>query len=90
LEHKAQVAPPQPCTLVARQCFDVDTLEQVLARGGRIQAAHDVHDGGFARAAGAHNGHELAGGDVEVDVPEREQFGRALAIAFGHAAQLDE
>ena len=90
LEHKAKVAPAQTCPLVARQCFHMRTLEHILARCWRVKTTQNVHSGGFARTAGAHDRHELTGLDVQVDPLERHQLRYARAIAFGHAPQLDQ
>ena len=90
LEHEAEVAPAQPRALVARQRLDVRAVEQVLPGARRVQAAEDVHRGRLARAAGPHDGDELAGGDVEVDALQRQQLGLAAAVDLGHAAQADQ
>ena len=48
--------------------------ELVLARGGVVEEAEDVEEGGFAAAGGAHNGYELTLLDVEGDVVEGYGF----------------
>jgi hypothetical protein len=90
LEDEPQVAAAQPCPLVARQCFDMCAMEQVLPAAGRVQAAEDVHRGRLARAARAHDGHEFAGADVEIDALQGHQLSRAAAIDLGHCAQPDQ
>ena len=67
LEDEAEVAAAQPRPLVARQASTCAPWNRYCAGGGRVEAAEDVHHGRFARAARPHDGHELAGGDVEVD-----------------------
>jgi hypothetical protein len=39
----------------------VHAVEPVIAGGGPVEAADDIHQRGFARTARAHDGHELAG-----------------------------
>src|SRR5659263_136981 len=65
-------------------------LKQVFAGGRRVQAAQRVHGGGFARTTGSHDGHEIAGLNVQVHALEGLQRGRALAIDLGDAAQTDQ
>ena len=64
--------------------------EQVLAGAGRVQAADDVHRRRLARAAGPHDGDELAGLDVQVHAAQRLHLGLALAVDAGDAAQADQ
>ena len=48
--------------------------ELVLARGGVVEEAEDVEEGGLAAAGGAHDGYEFALLDVEGDVVEGYGF----------------
>ena len=41
-----------------------------LARGGPLEAGHDPEQRGLATATLSHDGHEIAGVDVEADVVE--------------------
>jgi hypothetical protein len=90
LEDEAQVAPPQPGALVARQALHLDTLEGVAARRRHVQAAEQVHHGGLARAARAHHGDELARRDLQIDALEGLEGGLAAAEGLGDAAQADQ
>ena len=60
LEDKAQHLVPDGGQLVAVHPAHVPAVEPVDAVGGHIQAADDVHAGGFAGARLADNGDELA------------------------------
>ena len=42
------------------QSGDIHPVQPVVPVGGDIQAAQHIHQGGFARAGLAHDGHELA------------------------------
>ena len=45
-----------------------------LAGAGREQVADESHEGGFAAAGGTDEGDEFAGGDLEVDVLQGDDF----------------
>ncbi len=85
LEHEAQIVAAQKAALVARQAAHIDALEEVAAGGGRIEAAHDVHRGRFARARGAHDRDELAFLNREIDIVECADLGFGLAVDLGDA-----
>ena len=70
LEDEADLPVADLGELVVVHLADVDAVELVLARGGRVQAADQVHQGGLARAGRAHDGHVLAALDVQRDVPQ--------------------
>ncbi len=57
--------------LFAAHGTDRLAIEPVIARAGGIQAAHYIHQGRFARAAGADNGHKVVARDGQVDAIER-------------------
>ena len=61
-------------------------VEDDLALVALVDPGQDLHEGGFARAVLAHQGVDLAGVDVEVDVGEREDAGEA----HGDAAHLED
>ena len=46
--------------LFAVESGDGDAVQQVFAAGRLVEAAESVHQGGFARAAGTHDGDEIA------------------------------
>ncbi|OPY05693.1 MAG: hypothetical protein A4E66_02383 [Syntrophus sp. PtaB.Bin001] len=60
----------QQGTLIPAQSAYFHALEKVASRSGRIQAAKDVHAGGFARSAGPHDRDELARIDAKVNAPQ--------------------
>ena len=72
------------------QFRDGDTFQQVAAAGGLVQAAQNIHESGFAAAAGAHDGHELAALDANIDAAQRVHLGFAQIVVFVHVINLDE
>jgi hypothetical protein len=86
LEDEAEVAAAQQGALVAVERLHRHAAEQVGAGGGRVQAAEDVHRGRLARAAGAHDGDELAR-SMSRSTPRSAWNGRCPAVDLGDAAQ---
>src|SRR5437667_10752444 len=60
LKNKTNLLVPNVSQLVAVELGDVGAVEPIATLGGPIQAADDVHESGFARTAGAHDGDKLA------------------------------
>src|SRR5690606_14430177 len=86
----AEIEAAQERALVGVQRADVDAAEGVGAGRWRVEAADDVHGRRFARAAGAHDRHELPAVDPEVHAVERPHFGGAFAIDLGDGAKLHD
>ena len=57
-------------------------IQDVFARSGRIQAADQVHQRGFAAARGAQDGKELARLDVQVDPLQNPLLFPTHAVGF--------
>src|SRR5690606_10710218 len=90
LEDESQVVAAQQGELVVGEVGDIESAEVVASGGGRIQAADDVHGGGFAGAAGAHDGDKFAVIDAEVDAVEGTDFGVAAAVDFVDVGHFDD
>jgi len=73
LEDEADVA------LLDGDAVDLEAADEDAAAGGSFQAGDEAQDGGFAAAAGAEQGEQLALGDREVDVLNRSH----LAVTLG-------
>jgi len=56
------------------------SAEQVVPSGGTVQAADQVEERGFARAAGAHDRDIFAAVDRQVDISEDAQLHAAKVI----------
>ena len=70
LEDEADLLVADAGELVVVELGDVVAVEPVLALGGRVEAADEVHQRGFAGAGGAHDGDVLVVADAEVDAAE--------------------
>ena len=75
---------------VVVECADVGAVKAVEAGGGHVETADDVHEGGFAAAAGAHDGDHFAELDVEVDAAEGANFHVAHFVCFGELDGFDD
>ena len=88
LEHKANAVQAHVRKLVVAALGNILALQDVLPRGGAVQAADDIHQGGFAGAGGAHNGHVLPFVHREGDVLEHRHVHFALGVVFVDVLQL--
>src|ERR1051325_2868541 len=69
---------------------DLNAVEFVLAGSGRIQAADQVHQGGFARTGRSHDREVLAPGDFEGDLPQSVNGFRSHLVAAGDVLKADK
>ncbi|MNF61755.1 hypothetical protein D3C84_434150 [compost metagenome] len=92
LEDEAERLAAQPGELVVVEVGDVLAGETVAAFAGAVQAAEDVHQGGFARARGADDGDELAGADGQGHAAQHLGLGRAVvaAVTLADAVEMDQ
>jgi hypothetical protein len=72
-EADGPVAQRRQC--VAVELGDIATDQEIVAAGRRIEAAEQVHEGRLARTRRAHDGHELAGRDRQIDPAQWRQRG---------------
>ena len=75
---------------VAVELGDVCAVEEVVAGGGAVEAADHVHEGGFAGAAGAHEGDEFAGLDVECDAADGVHIYLAGVVGLVDVGECDD
>src|SRR5690606_25863425 len=68
----------------------VDAHEAVPARTRRVEAADDVHGGGFSRAGRSHDGDELATADREIDAGQRVHGGFSAPVGLPDLLEGDE
>ena len=50
LKHKAQIIPPEKCPGIVVQRRDINALKMEVAGCRAVEAAQDIHGGGFAGA----------------------------------------
>ena len=90
LKDEAESVATQERTLHGVEIFDGNAVVVVMAGGGRIEAAEEVHEGGLAGAAGAHDGHEFTAPDGQIDATQGLERGVTVAVGFGEAVQLNQ
>ncbi len=61
----------------------VMALQVVRPGGGTIQATKNVHQGGFAGAGRAHDGHEFPGGELQAHPPQGMDLDLAHLVDLG-------
>ncbi len=66
------------------------SFEQIAAAGRLVQAAQNVHESGFAAAAGAHDGDKLAALDADVDPAQSVHLGFAQVVVLVHVIDLNQ
>ena len=89
LEDEADGAAAQLRELVFRHVADDGAVEGDLAFAGVIKPSEQAEQRGFTRAGGAHDGDELAAGDVEVDALEDVNGSGAGAQGLAQAVDDD-
>ena len=90
LEDETQHLVADGCQLVAAHPANVFSVQAVGARCGHIQAADDVHAGGFTGAGLAHDGHELALFNFHADVVGGFYRGVTHLVILAHLIKLDQ
>ena len=89
LEDEADLLVPDHRQLVVIELADIGAVEEVAACRRHVQATDDVHESGLARAAGAHDGDELAFADMHVDTAQRLDVDLAHPIGLGDPLERD-
>ena len=89
LEDEADVLAAQPGESAPAHGRDLLPVERDRPGGGRLQARQAVHEGGLARAGGAHDGGEAPAREVHVDGVERGDGALAAAEDLGQGAGGD-
>ncbi len=89
LEYETQFLVPQARQLPAVQARNGLAVQKIISAGGLVEAAQHVHQRGFARTAGAHDGHKVAPLDFQGDIAHGLQLDFAGVIGLGEVAELD-
>src|SRR4030095_3212132 len=76
--------------VAARELIDARAVHRDAPRGGRVEPADQVEQGGLPRAGRPHQSHEIAPRDVEVDAVQHLDALGAPLVVLGDAADLDE
>ena len=90
LEDEAQHLVADLGQLVLVHLAHIPAIEPIGARRGHVQAADDVHAGGFARAGLADDGHELAFVDLHGDMVGSLDRRVTHLVILAHVVKLNE
>src|SRR3989441_1172708 len=71
LEHEPDLLVADARQLVVGQVAHFQAVEPVLARGGGVEAADEVHERRLPRSRGAHHGHVLVLADLQAHAAQR-------------------
>ena len=80
LEDEPDAGPAQPGQRLVAEPGQLAAADADRPRGGRVQAGQAVHERGLAGAGRAHDGVELAAGELGADAVERADRGRAGTV----------
>src|SRR5665213_692588 len=90
LEYEADLAIAQLGELLAVEACDIHIIQQVAAGRRPIQASQNVHHGGLARAARAHNRDEFAPANVQTHAGYGPDFHLTGDVDLGDVTQHDD
>ena len=90
MKDKADFAVADFGQLIVVQFADVGAVEFVDAGGGGVQAAEQVHQGGFARAGRPHDGHIFAALDLQGNVAQGVDGFRAHLVEPGDILEANQ
>ena len=89
LENKAEVLLVQLVPVFLLEPVDRMIEEVILAGPVAVVHANQVQQRGFSGAGGAHDGHEFALLDVDIDSAKHERFGRSMFKILLNVAETD-
>ncbi len=82
LEDKPHFHEPEMRQLVLAHAGNIGTIQQYFAGAGRIKAADNIEQGGFAGTGWPYQGGKLALFHFETDIVQRVNLDLALDIGF--------
>src|SRR5262245_28462209 len=90
LKHETDFLVPNLGQLVVIHFTDVDSVQVVAARGGRVQAAQQIHQGRFARAGRPHDGDVFAALNLQRHLTQRVNSFRSHLVKARNFLQTNE
>src|SRR5205814_939928 len=90
LKDEANFAVANGGQLFFGQTRGLDSFQQVTTAGRFVEASQNVHEGGFAAPAGAHDGHELTAFNSQADPTQSVHASFAQVVIFVHIIDLDD
>ena len=88
LEDEADPVAPQRRQPLVVQLREVDAVDGHRPRRGPVHAPAEVQERGLAAPGRSHDGHELAGRELQTDAPQGVHRGLAVAVALVQAPGL--
>jgi hypothetical protein len=85
LEDEADLVPPEDGELAVVEGREVGVADEDAPTGQVVESGHAVHERRLAGARRAHDGRELAGTELDVDVVEGGDAGVPRAVDLGGA-----
>jgi hypothetical protein len=76
--------------LIIAHAGDILIPQKVLAGGGAVEATEEIEHGRFAGAGGSHDGHQLAGADLQGDAAQGMHLELAHGVGFGDVLNIDD
>ena len=90
LKHEAKFLVAEHGQLFAVKPGHANAIEHIVSAGGLVEASEHVHEGGFARAARAHDRHKIPALDFQVDAAHGFHLDFARPIRLGEIVELDD
>ena len=90
LENEPDLLVAQVGQLIPIQPRHIGAVQQIGPAGGPIQTAQRVHQGGFTRTAGSHQGDKLARHNFQRDAPHRMNIHLAGVVGLLYVLELDD
>ena len=90
LENKAELVVAHARQFVAGELRHFLSVQPVTAAAGVVEAAEQVHEGGFSGTRWTHDSDKFAGGNVERDAAQCRHHVVAHDVILGQAFDPDE
>ena len=90
LEHESEFAGAHQGPFIRREAAHFLAVEPKAARAWAVEAAENIHQGGFAGARSAHQGDHFAAVDAEGNVFQDRHIDFAEVVGFGDIFEVDQ
>ena len=90
LKNEADLLVAQRREGVAVHAVDANAVDEIRARGGRVEASEKIHQRRLARTGGAHDGDECTFLNGEIDALQRVNFGAAGGVGLHELGRFND
>src|SRR5215203_3841160 len=90
LKNETEFSVPDVRVRIRCELRNIRSIEEIAAMSGPVQAAQDIHDGGFTGAARAHQRDELTALHFQSNAADRVHFHFPVSIRLVHLLQADD